>query len=489
MKYLISILFIISCNFSIAQNDYFVKIVSSTGAKDMSGHCIKMHPQSGNLFILGSVDDNVLILEMQTNGNVVRKLDLPITSFSDIVTDFEITNSEIIAVGYNSKTNKESFIFNFNLSTNTFNWKKVLGEANNYIHFSEIELKDTDNSKYLVYGYIKQEPGGINRQANSNLQRADAIYFEVDLSTGTITSNNIYAFDKNLSTETWVSAINENDKSVMIGSIITDGFSAEASRRVTVGSADHTLNPNDPLPSPFTFNKKYYEYDGVYRRMYGRDICRVSSSQYAVIGIGTNESLNAASDTVYNGYLCSIDPSNGNVIQKGNFDQMFFELLSSYGDNLQPFEIGQSGTNYIILCTMDGVGTNKDFVLISIDEFSYNVNWAVRYDAGGFEKFISNFNSQLVIDDVNNSIYFVGETDGLSTTGRKDLIVHKVPTLNGEINDDCFSIVELNRSNIDISLDWNYSAKDDIQYPVNNYNELIPRIETIEYKTCFCEGF
>ncbi|QNL20561.1 hypothetical protein HZR84_00875 [Hyphobacterium sp. CCMP332] len=455
------------------QNGPFIKVVRDQAGNDMSGHSL-VFDDNGDLIIGGSVGDDIFLLKMDPDGSIIWQDQFNLTGDVDDLKDLIFYNGSIYGCGYNKvDNNRAAFVFEY-IPGNGVNWLFSPSQGNVEYYFRDIEIDlQSPTPGLMVYGYCQ----------GSSL--TDALILKLDLN-GNLIPNTVYRYaatiNGNVTSDDWTSAVYDNGNSYIAGATIR-GVD-ECFRRITLSKFDHTTNS-------LTANKFYFENTSNSNRMYGRDIIKKNNG-YAIIGIGTaGWGCAGNSSDRYVGYLTEIDASGTTGIQKR------FVGDAAVGSDLRFFEVVASGTdNLIILASFNSISSGLDHILLSVKKNAsgdnYIINWARRYDAGADETFNQNTNGQLVVDDINELAYFVGQSNAYSSqNSRNDLIIYKASIKDedeGIINGLCSQEFIINSYFVDHLESWTLNSMTPFNWKFKNFTTPA-QLNILHQDVCFCEGF
>ncbi|QNL20562.1 T9SS type A sorting domain-containing protein [Hyphobacterium sp. CCMP332] len=406
--------------------------------RNLEGNCVKLY-NNAELIIGGRIDDNVLIMRTDLDGNILWKHEYDITNFEDRVTDLVIEGSTLFVIGQNQtlpgfNNDRIGFVLCIDLANNNnLNWVYETDRNDPDIRFRGAAFDAVQNVLRVVGSHI-----GV---FNSN-----ALMIELDPLNGTQVYERIFdnAQYQNGSDD-FISILYKQglNSSFTFGrSMIAGGSGAS---RATSLVHNHTQNI-------FTDGTTYFEnwLDG--HRMYGSDLdygvdSATSGDVLSAVAIGDDNN-----DNVYESYVAVIADGSiqGHIPGAIMGTSYMYDISHSQGSDLRFQEIIHdtpfpNNISYYILATVRNLNGDVDLALIALDDQLSNSNlWAYRYNVGLDENFSMNYNSQLAYDASSNIVYFTGKTNAYDDDNlRTDLLLYKIDGANGKAGYLCGEKIDL----------------------------------------------
>lgn len=344
----------------------------------------------------GEKGDSTLIVRLDINGNIVWSRTFDFTSQSEAPSDALIdSDGNLVVVGWGGGSVRYNYAFKYDYEADNVIWTRLFSNPPNSA-FREV-LEKNANGNYFILGQ-----SGTNSPPG---QGCDALFLEINRNTGAKIT------EKNFNTgacEAFNNAIIFNN-SIYIMGIYSIGNN--------FGSIRPGLTQLSFLGN-IIWSRYYLASSNATARLYGADLVVENN---AIYGAGRGD-LNGTSPTNISNYLFKTD-LNGSVEWAINYN------LTS-GNNERITDMVSVPDGFVIKGYYDAGITNS--FLLKVNKQG-DVQWAKSYANSSNV----DYNPDLVIK--NNYIYTTGSTGG-------DVLMTKFNAENGELDDPCAALTDLNFS-------------------------------------------
>ncbi len=390
-------------------NQTYVKALGDSNSNE--GGTTIIPSGDGNLFLTGFKGTSALIIKMSPAGDPIWTRSFKFTNnLSDRISSMKLdSDNNLIGCGSGTISGLRGFVFKYDFLNDNMLWVQIL------------------SSDTRVYDVFETSPGGdyiITADLNSNTVSGtgnDASLFILNRNTGNPTStiSQDYSYG---SSETFSSAITLNNALYTFGRY-TEGNSL-AGMRASLSRFD--FNGNEQWSNlsfvPTSSNA----------RIYGRDI--IEDDGDLVLTISGDD--NGTSATASNFFLQKTD-LNGSIewVKKYNipiYGNEWVEELIAVSDGYIMMGYNRSGNRKLFL-----VKTDKDGEAI----------WAKQYGGTGIETISFLPQSQLI--EFDGYLYFTGESTSFGNASYDALLIRT--DLNGDVDQDCEYVVDLEIETVDVS--------------------------------------
>jgi len=404
----LGVLLVLCCLAAPAQSQTFLTTYGNSGVND-GASSITPAP-GGNYFVAGYHGTNAVLMEMTPAGATVWTREFNFTVNSDQIYDL-ILDSDGFLVGCGSGTingsNAVAFAFRYDYINDLMDWTSVEQGGHHSRHYSVIE-KPGANANYILVG------------TNTTGQRNGHIV-ELDRNSGAIANTSTNYFN----------TIGTDRSDDFSSSIIIGNDLFMAGRSILSGASSGSINRSRGVMGRFDvdgagfgneiWNRYYLEDLSTNAREYHNDIISVGNNLVAC-GFGDPTGVTA-------NFQLFITEADQNGILIPNRCRRI--NINGYSSEIAR-EIVRISNGYIVLGQANNGGAD-DLFLMRLDN-NFGTVWVHSFGDTGDDDFFANANAQLVVDEVNDAIYFVGQSTSYGS-GDVDMLIGRA-NLNGEITNN-----------------------------------------------------